>query len=261
MGTKRTPVEATTAVVLPASLPDAQPVEQERADGRSPWIVGLGASAGGVEALLKFFRAVAPDTGCAFLVVMHLAPDRESNLAPLIGKATSMPVEQVESDTALQANRVYVAPPGHDLLLRNGGLVVEKISLRPAKSMAIDRFLMSLAENRRERVIGVVLSGADGDGTLGMKAIKSEGGFTLVQLPSSAGHPDMPLHAIAAGVVDRQLMVEEMPDAIVQIVRNVGNLADEAADPSAAEVGLLKEILEHLNTALDWTFAATRRRC
>lgn len=218
----------------------------------SPWIIGIGASAGGIDALLKFFSAAPADGGCAFVVVMHLAPNRESSLATLIARATSMSVKQVDKDSDVQANHVYVAPPGFDLLMHDGRLVVEKIASRPAKPMAIDRCMMSLAAERRERVIGVVMSGADGDGALGLKAIKSEGGFTFAQSPASAIHPDMPLHAIAAGVVDRQLIVEEMPAAIMQIVRHVDGVGGESSD--SLEVDHLKAILDHLNKRLGLDF-------
>ena len=251
MGLKRS-MRTTAAKALPASLGDALPVEADARKSSLPWIVAIGASAGGIDALLKFFAAVPADTSCAFLVVVHLAPDRESNLVPLLGRATVMPVAQVDKDSEVVADHVYVAPPGFDMLMQDGRFVAEKVTSRPPKPMAIDHAMMSLAASQRERLIGVVMSGADGDGSLGLKAIKSEGGFTLAQLPASAGHPDMPLHAIAAGVVDRQLMVNEMPAAIMQIIRHAGAFADGAGD--ASEVDQLKAILEHLNNRLGLDF-------
>ena len=252
MASKRSPVRATPAKVLPASLGDALPLQGGDTPVPLPWIIAIGASAGGIDALLKFFRETPPDGGCAFVVVMHLAPNRESSLAALIARATVMPVKQVDKDSDVQANHVYVAPPGFDLKMQDGRLAVEKMAARVTKPMAIDRCMMSVAADRRERVIGVVMSGADGDGALGLKAIKSEGGYTFAQTPASAIHPDMPLHAIAAGVVDRQMEVEQMPAAIMQIVRHVDDVEEKPGD----ELGVdhLKTILDHLNNELGLDF-------
>jgi two-component system CheB/CheR fusion protein len=218
---------------MASSIADAEPVEWDSRQSQLPFpVIAIGASAGGVEALLRFFRAMPDDSGCAFVVVMHFAPDRASNLDTLIGHATGMAVTQAANGTPVQANRVYIAPPGHQLLMQRGRLALEGMAERTPRPTTIDRFMISLAADQGERAIGVVMSGSDGDGSLGIKAIKSEGGYAIAQLPSSAMHPGMPLSALATGVVDRQLAIEEMPSAIIALVRAT---APASSDPAQGE--------------------------
>ncbi len=219
------------------SMADAQPVE-EHGDATAAGFctVAIGASAGGVEALRRLFSAMPVDSGCAFVVVTHLAPERESLLAHLLSRTTSMPAQQVDDEAVLQPNHIYVAPPAKYLDVQQGRLRTQPIAPRPAKPVAVDHFMLSLAADQRERAIGIVLTGADGDGAIGIKGIKSEGGFTIAQLPGSAAHPDMPLHAVATGSIDLQLPVEEMPAAIAAYVANMqpgvapAGQADQADD-------------------------------
>ena len=247
--------QANVGPAISTSIGDAEPVERDGRKTQLPFpVVAIGASAGGVEVLLRFFRTIPADSGCAFVVVMHLAPDRASNLDTLVGHATSMAVEQAKDGARLEVNRVYIGQPGHDLLMKDGCLVLEKVKTRPPKPTAIDRFMTSLAADQGDRAVGVVMSGSDGDGALGIKAIKSEGGFTVAQLPSSATHPGMPLSAIATGVVDRQLTIEEMPAAIIQFVRHSLTETKSPAEPRASNADLLKIILEHVHdhTGIDF---------
>ncbi len=227
---------------LQATAPTAQP------PGRLPFpVVGIGASAGGVEVVRQLFKTMPVDTGCAFVIVMHLAPDRPSMLDALVARCTSMPVQQVEGESPVQPNHVYITSPGNYLLLEGGRLRVEPIKTRPPKSVAIDRFLVTLAAHQADLAVGVVLSGADGDGSIGLKAIKSEGGLTLVQLPGTAAHPDMPRSAIATGAVDRQLLIDDIPTAIVDYFAHA-NPASVAAQPDAIAAdseAALARILDH----------------
>ena len=141
-------------------------------------IVGIGASAGGVEALEAFFRAVPAENGMAFVVVTHLPPDRDSLLAEILGRATRMPVVNARDDQPVEAQHVYVLPPSAILTIREGRLRLRHTGAAERERAPIDVFFTSLAEDQGEHAIGVVLSGGGSDGTLGLKAIKENGGLT-----------------------------------------------------------------------------------
>jgi two-component system CheB/CheR fusion protein len=236
------------------SLVDAQPVEEPvRREQLSFPTVGIGASAGGVDALRRLFGAMPEDAGCAFVVVMHLAPERESMLAPLLGRSTRMPVAQVHESTRVEANHVYIAPPGQYLAMNEGRLQLQPIGERPHKPAAVDHFMVSLAADQRERAIGVVLTGVDGDGSLGIKAIKSEGGMTIAQSPESAAHPGMPESAIATGLIDQQLAIEAMPAAIVDYINDAA-LRHGGAHDDSSDKSLLPDILNRVRAELGLDF-------
>ncbi len=176
-------------------------------------IVGIGASAGGVQALETFFEHVKEGTGAAFVVIQHLAPDRESVMPGLLAKRTELPVLHAEEGMTLSPEHVYLLPPGKELRLRDGVFDLRKRAGDGAP-MPIDTFFRSLAVARQERSIAAVLSGSGADGTLGAKAVKGEGGLVLAQDEEQAGHPNMPRSVIESGVADRVLRVEEMPRVI-----------------------------------------------
>ncbi len=232
------------------SIADAQSVDDE--SGRLPFItVAIGASAGGVEALTRLFANSPTDGGCAYVVVMHLPAERESLLAHLLSRATTMQVQQVQDGMALAPDCVYVGPPAHYVEVRRGQLCLVPIGPRPPKPSSVDRLLASLAVDQRERAIGVVLTGSDADGALGIKAIKAEGGLTIAQTPDSAAHPGMPRSAVATGVVDLQLPIEEIPGAIARYVADAG---PRGAVESQPILSTLPAILEALldQTGLDF---------
>jgi two-component system, chemotaxis family, CheB/CheR fusion protein len=188
------------------------PAETEVVDhrSRSGVVVGLGASAGGLEALAGFFSHMPTDTGMTFIVVQHLERHHESLLSELLGRQTRMPVEQAQDGVSPAPDHVYVIPPNARLTLERGSLRVV-IPDEPEPRMPVDALFHSLAEDRGERAVGIVLSGALADGTSGLRAIKEHGGLTLAQSPGTAKHEAMPQSAIGAGVVDEVLSVEEMP--------------------------------------------------
>ena len=201
-------------------------------------IVGIGASAGGVEALEAFFRAMPSDNGMAFVVVTHLAPDHESMLAEILGRVTRMPVVDIEDDTEVGPQHVYVLPPGGVLSIRAGKLRLRRTGKSERQRAPIDSFFASLAEDQGERAIGIVLSGGGSDGTLGLKAIKENGGLTVAQ-GSNVTRPrfsEMPASAVAAGFVDLLLPVEEIPERLIQYVRNWTSV--EAERPGRAIAGI-----------------------
>src|SRR5438874_1225512 len=178
-----------------------QPEPQQSRRGLFP-IVGVGASAGGLEAFTQLLKALGPGTGMAYVLVQHLDPSHESALTELLAKATEMPVRQVTDATPVEPNHVYVIPPNVDMIISQGILRLTARTETGGYHMPIDRFLRSLAEDQGSNAIGVILSGTASDGTLGLAATKAEGGITFAQDEKSAKFDGMPQSAIAAGCVD-----------------------------------------------------------
>ena len=194
------------------------PLAGKAADGFP--IVGIGASAGGLAAFEAFFSAMPTDfgSGMAFVLVQHLAPDHKSILTELIRHYTSMQVFEVEDGMTVQPNCVYIIPPNRDMAFINGSLqLLEPIDSR-GQRLPIDFFFRSLALDQHERAIGVVLSGTGSDGTLGVRAIKGEGGMVIAQSPDSTEYDSMPRSAIATGLVDFELPTSKMPAQLIAYV-------------------------------------------
>jgi two-component system, chemotaxis family, CheB/CheR fusion protein len=212
----------------PAPTPTA--AHADRVTPPSITIVAIGASAGGLEALQGFFGAMPRDPRLAFVVITHLAPLHPSRMAELLGRASAMPVTEAQDGQRVEAGRVYVIPPDRRMGIREGALCLEQAAPRSPILRTIDHFMRELAEDQQERSVGIVLSGADHDGTAGLKEIKAAGGLTLVQDPETAKFPSMPRSAIAAGVPDRVLPVEGMGQALLDYLTYVP--ADPVPDES-----------------------------
>src|SRR5713226_4874671 len=231
-------------------------------------IVGVGASAGGLEAFTQLLKALGSETEMAYVLVQHLDPSHESALTELLAKATEMPVRQVTDATPVEPNHVYVIPPNVDMTISQGILRLTPRTETHGHHMPIDRFLRSLAEDQGSNAIGIILSGTASDGTLGLAAIKAEGGITFTQDEKSAKFDDMPRNAIAAGCVDFVLP----PDAIgreLARVRAHPYLASSSSSRTAELVPdgdpQLKNILHLLQTAngvdfSDYKPATVKRR-
>src|SRR5437867_3090987 len=188
-------------------------------DGANFPVVGIGASAGGVEAFMQLFDHLPPDTGMAFVVISHLAPTHESILSELVSRYTRMPVTEIVEGTAVSPNQIYVIPPNRNLFIQNGTLML--LPRNPSEPhMPIDQFLRSLAEERGPRAIGVILSGTASDGALGISAIKAAGGLTFAQDDSTAKYPGMPRSAIATGCIDLVLKPEDIARELARIGRH-----------------------------------------
>ncbi len=186
----------------------------------TPTIVGIGASAGGIEAFRLFFENMRPDSGMAFVVVLHLPPDRKSILPELLGRWTSMPVAEATEGCVVQPNSVYVPPSGVGIILRDGRLHLHHPDIdAPREPSPISTFFNSLATEVKADAVGIVLSGTGSDGALGLKAIKAMGGLTLAQGADGTGpqHGGMPASAIATGAVDIVALVEDMPGHIMGV--------------------------------------------
>ncbi len=195
-------------------------------------VVGIGASAGGIEALEGFFRGLPANPGFAIVIVTHLGPERESLLHEVVGRLTTMPVITVSDDVELHPDCVFVLTSNAILTIEQGHLLVRRNASRRERK-PIDIFFSSLAMDAGEMAAGVVLSGGDGDGTLGIKAIKERGGLTLAQVADDfgPGHPDMPESAIATGLVDFAIPVQQMGEKLVEFARG-GLLIDGVIEKS-----------------------------
>src|SRR5262245_52785080 len=204
-------------------------------DARFP-IVGVGASAGGVEALEYLFKAMPPNPGMAFVIVTHLAPKRETMLPEILARDTRMPVLVAEHDQIVRPDHIYVAPADSVLRMEKGRLRVRTLEDGRERT-PIDAFFASLADDQAECAVGIVLSGAGNDGTLGIKAIKEHGGLTLAQATDHSGprHSSMPESAIASGLVDLAVPVETMPAQLAGYVRSFDILDKEVDKDDRAE--------------------------
>ena len=211
----------------PGSPPPDESREPDYYDGKAPDgigatsgipVVGLGGSAGALESFKRFLDALPADTGAAFVVIQHLAPARASMLVEILTHHTRMRVCEAEDGSAVEPNVLYVIPPNYHMGLRDGLLYLIEPIVEHGIRMPIDYFLRTLAEDRQERAIGILLSGAGSDGTLGIRAIHGAGGLTLTQ-DHTAQFGEMPRSAVATGLVDLVLPPGEMPGAIMEYLR------------------------------------------
>jgi two-component system CheB/CheR fusion protein len=208
-------------------------------------IVGLGASAGGLAAFEAFFAGMPADTdpGMAFVLVQHLAPDHKSILSDLIRRYTRMSVFQVVDGMVVQPNCAYIIPPGRDMAFLNGSLQLLEPSEPRGQRLPIDFFFRSLALDQHERAIGIVLSGTGSDGTMGVRAIKGEGGMVMVQNTASTEFDGMPRSAIATGLVDYELPPAEMPAQLIAYAAHTfGKLPRVTTLPAPKVENALKKI-------------------
>jgi two-component system, chemotaxis family, CheB/CheR fusion protein len=183
-------------------------------------IVGIGASAGGLDAFEKFFTNMPSDTGMAFVLVQHLDPTHKSILSQLITRYTRMKVLEVEDGILVEPNSVFVIPPNRYMGILNGKLHLLEPTSLPGHRTPIDYFFRTLAEDQKENAICIVLSGTGTEGTLGLRAIKGEGGMGMVQDPESAKYDGMPRNAITTGLADYILPVEAMPEQLIAYARH-----------------------------------------
>ncbi len=206
-------------------------------------IVGIGASAGGLAAFEAFFSGMPAigDPGMAFVLVQHLAPDHKSILTDLIRRFTRMQVFEVVDGMEVHPNCAYIIPPGQDMAFLNGALQLLEPSAPRGQRLPIDFFFRSLAQDQHERAIGIVLSGTGSDGTLGVRAIKGEGGMVMAQNPASTEFDGMPRSAVATGLVDFVLPPAEMPAQLIAYTAHAfGHPPKPTAPTSRAETAMNK---------------------
>ena len=222
-------------------------------------VVGIGASAGGLEAFSQLLMHIPSDTGMAFVLIQHLDPIHKSVLPEILSRVTAMPVIEASDGRAVEANHVYVIPPNTNMAISHGVLHLLPRIEEQKRYMPIDYFFRSLAQDRQVRSIGVILSGTASDGSLGMQAIKAEGGITFAQDEKSAKYSGMPHSAAMSGSVDFVLPPEEMAGELVRIGRHPRLLC---ATPAKTERVPLKEennlnkifILLRDTTGVDFTY-------
>lgn len=220
-------------------------------------VIGIGASAGGLDAFKKFLKAIPDNSGMAFVLVQHLDPKHESLLPELLKKVTHIPVLEITDDIVVKPNHIYVIP-SNKIMVANDGIL--KLTPRPPvnknrQNLPIDIFFTSLAEVHQTYAIGVVLSGTASDGTAGLKAIKDHGGLTFAQ-DKSATFDSMPDSAVKAGVVDFILPPEEIPQKILEITRNIQSYNIDGKTQPEQDEELIKKILTllRMRKGTDFTY-------
>jgi two-component system CheB/CheR fusion protein len=225
-------------------------------------MVGLGGSAGSILALKSFFETMPPDTGMAFVVIIHLSTEHESSLATLLSRSTRMPVHQVEDGMKVIENTVYVIPPGKHLAAVDGHLRLTDLAKERGKRVAVDLFFRSLADTHGPHAAAIVLSGVDGDGAIGIKRVKERGGLTIAQHVEEAEHSGMPRSAIGTGMVDWVLKVTEMPGRLLEYYRRESRIEMPPEEAPPAMAGTSDNPVAHettLNDVLTFVRARTGR--
>lgn len=251
----------------PSSVPQREGIIPSHLDFA---VVGIGASAGGLNAIRAFFEHMPSDSGMAFVVVLHLSPDHESVADRILQGCTSMPVLQVTSTSRIEANRVYVISPATQLSMNDGYLRVTAANRPRGKHTSIDLFFRDLADVHKERSFCVVLSGTGSDGAVGLSRIKEQGGVTIAQSPDDAEFDGMPLAAIATGMVDAVLPVVDIPHKLQELWENTRSIklpaphdidVDQQTQPYEREAaeGSLREILRLLRTRTGHDFKHYKR--
>ena len=254
------PVTPSTATPSTATPSTATP---STADSDSAtFTVGIGASAGGLEALQEFFQHMPADSGMAFVVVAHQHPEQTSLLPELLSKRTKMPVTPATDGQRLKPNHVYIGTSKGCLSLMNGRLVRMDPERTSSPKLPIDHFFRSLAEDQRERAICIILSGTGTDGTLGLKAVKGESGIAMVERPSSAKFAGMPSSAIATGISDYVLTPAEMPDQLIAYAQSPSARVAPFEEPSVPAEPMRKVFLLLRNhTGHDFSAYKTNTVC
>lgn len=233
----------------------------EQPDSDETVIVGIGASAGGIEALQAFFGQVLPDSGMAYVVVLHLSPDYESQLASVLQQVTQIPVIRVESDIPVEADHVYVVSPNQHLRMLDGHIVVSPNLHLEDRRAPVDIFFRTLAESHGPRAIAVILSGTGANGSMGVKRIKENGGAIFVQNPKEALYNEMPRHTIATDLVDGILSASEIPSRLLEYRRGLETVSIPAEPRMRAEdqQQALREIFTHLRLRTGHDFSNYKR--
>ncbi len=218
-------------------------------------IVGIGASAGGLEAFETFFKACPADTGMAFVLVPHLSPDHHSLLTEILQRCTAMPVAQALAQDRVEPNRVYIIPPDRDMTLHHGVLQLTQPDAARGLRLPIDRFLRSLADDQAEHAIGIILSGTASDGTQGLRAILGAGGVCIVQEPATAKYDSMPQSAIKAGYVTHILNVAAMPALLLELARQSDYRMKVAPHLKDDTLSGLNQVLLHIRSSTGHDFS------
>ncbi|MBV9549937.1 MAG: PAS domain-containing protein [Alphaproteobacteria bacterium] len=219
-------------------------------------VVGIGASAGGIAALSTLLEALPPDTGAAFVIIIHMDPERASDLAKILAAHTAMPVVSVTRKTALISNKVYVISPDRQLEINDSEIAAVPFEEARGQRMPIDSFFRSLASQHGDG-FAVILTGGGSDGAVGVKAVKEAGGIIMVQDPAEAEHASMPSAAIATEVADFVLPIRQLSERLSELIRTKDNVG--VIQTSADEEENLRRILAHLRVRTGHDFSHYKR--
>ena len=248
---KKRSASASTAEIGEKST---RPRVQSRGKGPA-YIVGMGGSAGALEAFDSFFTHMPPDSGLAFVLVTHMDPTHKCMMPELVGRCTTMTVVQVEDQMIVRPNHVYIIPPNKDMSILNGALHLMEPSAPRGGRAPIDVFLRHLAEDQEDRAIAIIMSGMGTDGTLGVKAIKEHLGLALAQDPRSSKYDSMPKSAIGTGLVDYVASAQELPGKLLGYIRSSAKLPRDIAQERTAS-NMLNRVFTLLraHTGHDFSF-------
>ncbi len=218
--------------------------------------VGVGASAGGLEAIERFFRNMPPDSGMAFIIIQHLSPDYKSMMVELLSKKTKMPVLRAENGMTVLANHIYLIQPKKNLTIFHGKLVLKEQGYSHTINLPIDIFLRSLAEDQADKAVAIILSGTGSDGTRGVRAVKEFNGMVMVQDEESAKFDGMPRAAMSTGVADFVLSPDAMPKQLMAYVQHPLESLRERSGTLLKDEDSLTRIFAELRekTRVDFTF-------
>lgn len=219
-------------------------------------IIGIGASAGGLEALNAFLSNVPENSGLSFVIVQHLDPTHNGILAELLQRTTMMKVIQVKENTLVQPDCVYIIPPGKKMSIAHGTLNLLDYPAHHAQHLPIDFFFLSMADDLQEKGVGVLLSGTGTDGTLGLKAVKEKGGAIFIQEPSSAKFDSMPRSAIEAGLADVVSPAESLPSKIISFLGHKPLLKSVDQDQADKDPDSFNTILDMLRSQTGHDFSS-----
>ncbi|MFW5787681.1 MAG: CheR family methyltransferase [Halanaerobiales bacterium] len=194
--------------------------EQMQLTEKELYVVGIGASAGGLDALNRFFESMSDHPGMAFVIIQHLSPDHESHMVNLLSKRTKMKVREIEDGVEIKANTVYIIPPRKNLIIHDEKLYLKELKKKEKRylNLPIDEFFKSLSEDKGNKAVGIILSGTGSDGVRGIRAIKENEGMVMVQKKDTAKFNGMPANSIATGIVDYILPPEKMGEKLVKFI-------------------------------------------
>lgn len=251
---------------MPTSRSDKKHANNTNIDGikRTPdefLITGIGASAGGIQALREFFQHVPAKSGIAYVVILHLLPDHDSKLAQVLQATTAIPVTQVNEKVKVEPDHIYVVSPNQHLTMADGFIVVSANTQVEDRRAPVDIFFRTLAEEHGSRAVAVVLSGTGANGSMGLKRIKERGGAAFVQNPREAEFNEMPRNSIATGLVDEVLNVAELPAKIIAYKNSIGKIQifHEPEQRPQDQQQALREIFTELRVRTGHDFSNYKR--
>jgi two-component system CheB/CheR fusion protein len=239
---------------------ESQDPEQDTPDSHVPPVAGIVASAGGLEAYKRLLTAMPANSGVAFVLIPHLDPTHESLMVELLARYTRMRVVEAEEGMQVEANRIYIIPPNKYMTIAGGVLRLTGPVERRSSQTSIDVFLRSLAWDLQEKAICIVLSGTGSHGTLGLKAVKANGGMAMVQDPRTAEYDRMPRSAVATGLADYVVPVEQMPEALVGYVQHFYVNGDRSKEEHLDGQDQLNAVVAVLRAHTKYDFRSYRKR-